>query len=119
MATNKQKEDEIQESINVGEPDAYRLKALHELKEKFHEYYVRIFTYGKKDQDKIIDHLIKYYIPNVMHDFPGLLSKIEIQKGYIKSLEEEVIELKKQRDKAYKKLGWKVYQFFDSAAHEE
>lgn len=116
---SRSREEEINEAIDPGVPDSYRIRALKDLRDKYHEHYVKIIQYGKRDQDKVIDALMRYYIPNVLHDFPCLLNKIDVQTEYIKSLEEDYLEMKKQRDKAYKKLGWKIYQFFDGAAHED
>lgn len=91
-----------------------RLRALKELKEKHHENYQNIFQMGKKGQDDVIDALISEYIPNVLHDLPSLIDIIEKQNEYIQEVKEEIVDVTKQRDRAYKKLGWTINKFVDN-----
>lgn len=96
-----------------------RLRSLIELKDKHHNKYVEIFCsekpslMTKQEKDKAINEMINEYIPNVVHDFPYLLSAIEENNKHIEYLKNEIIELIKQRNRAFKKLGWKISDIYD------
>lgn len=91
-----------------------RLRALEDLVEKHHESYKNIFQLGKKGQDEVIEALISEYIPNVLHDIPALIEQIKKQTEYIQEVKEELVDVTKQRDRAYKKLGWTINKFVDN-----
>jgi len=91
-----------------------RLRALNELKNKYHPMYLALNEYKGMMRQKVLDQLVSIYIPNVVRDFPMLLEKIEIQKKYIKHVEKERDSYLEQRNKAYKRLGFKISQFHDT-----
>lgn len=116
-----------EESISVS---TLRLRSLWQLKEKYHPVLLDIQAgkYDSRAADKNMDLIIKYYIPNILADFPGMLNKIDSLQREVERLESINVQLVKQRDKAYKwnqsgkKLNsndWKINQYFDSAEHLE
>lgn len=91
-----------------------RLRALNELKNKYHPMYDSLHQYTARQKEKVLEQIVTIYIPNVMRDFPLLLDKIETQRKYIKHVEKERDEYLEQKNKAYKKLGLKISQFHDT-----
>lgn len=116
-AVEKDENDEIVEiGIDVSETiSTIRLKQVVELFNDNHKLYSELGTYNKRSQDLIMERIITRYIPNLMQAMPGLLGKLAIQAKYIQALKIEARDLKAQKDKAYKYLGWTLNDYFDVA----
>lgn len=92
-----------------------RLGVLSELRDKCHSFYMQPSTLPVIGRKSWLKYLSEIYVPNVMRDFPYLLDKVFTLFSVIESLEKELVETKKQRNNAYKKLGWKISKHSDQA----
>lgn len=92
-----------------------RLETITYLCNKYNEIYLNMNTnkYSGKLKERMLDEIVKIYIPNVLRDLPAILNKIESQKSYIQHVEEQKNEYEKRYRKAYKKLKWKVSEYYD------
>ena len=120
MKEQKSEEEKLAELENQmlkSSVSTLRFNVLLEMLEKYHKDYIRIFQFGKRGKKSVVNDIIDIYIPNIVRDFPALINKIVMLEKYVLDIEKENRELKKQRDKAYKACGWKIYQFYDSAEH--
>jgi len=119
MSDRKNKKEHSDEmpvnlSNTLEEGFTIRLRALNELKDKYHPMYTSLNQYKAQQREKVLEQIVSMYIPNVMRDFPFLLERIDTQKKYIKHIEKERDLYLEQKNKAYKKLGLKISQFHDT-----
>jgi hypothetical protein len=114
-ALAEEKPAEVKSVISGTSISTVRLRNLTELVEKYDQVYRNISVAASKDREAILEEVMSIYIPNVLNDITGVLSRMEVMTNYIKFLELKNNTLKKQNEKAYTYLKWTVNKFHDPA----
>ena len=117
---NKQVEPSLDERLVEfgGETiSTVRLRQLHELRDMFHQQYLDIGKYNRRERDAVMENIIAVYIPNVLLDFPALLGRIASLERYVERVETDRKQLKDQAVKAYRYAGYTWNDFCDTMCH--
>lgn len=94
--------------------DFTRLRALRALEVKYHDVYLNLSRYRAQRQHELVDGCFGLYIPNVMSSVPILLDTIEGLKEQNQRLIQENIQLKEQKNEAYKRLNLKISNYHET-----